>query len=50
MRRRDDDLLIADICQCCANILRYTDGMNEAAFLNDSKTIDALVRNFEVIG
>lgn len=29
---------------------RYVDGMTELAFLDDEKTQDAVVRNFEVLG
>jgi uncharacterized protein with HEPN domain len=31
-------------------ILEYTEGFSFEDFLNDDKTIDAVVRNFEVIG
>ncbi|GAB3126052.1 HepT-like ribonuclease domain-containing protein [Novispirillum itersonii] len=44
-RVRIDDMLEA-LCRC----LRYTDGMNEAAFTADHRTIDAVARNLEIIG
>jgi len=31
-------------------ILRYTDGSSLAAFRQDERTMDAVVRNFEIIG
>ena len=34
----------------CNKILQYTDNMDFEAFCNDSKTLDAVIRNFEIIG
>lgn len=34
----------------CNKILQYTDNMDFEAFCNDSKTLDAVNRNFEIIG
>jgi len=39
-----------DIQGVCQKILSYTAGMSFDAFINDDKTIDAVVRNFEIIG
>ena len=50
MSRRDDDLLILDILESCNNIFTYTKGMDYEAFCNSKTTIDAVVRNFEIIG
>lgn len=50
MSRRDDDLLINDILESCNNIFTYTKGMDYDAFCNSKITIDAVVRNFEIIG
>lgn len=50
MPKRDNDLLIADMIECCLKILAYTKGMDYEKFLNDHKTIDAVIRNFEVLG
>jgi uncharacterized protein with HEPN domain len=51
---RGDPLRIRDylehIAQAVSNIGEYTAGMDEAAYLIDRKTQDAVVRNFEVIG
>jgi len=38
------------IAQAIANIEEYTAGMDEARYLADRKTQDAVIRNFEVIG
>lgn len=50
MPNRDDDLLIGDMIDCCKNIFEYTSGMTFQHFLSDRKTIDAVIRNFEVLG
>jgi uncharacterized protein with HEPN domain len=38
------------ILQAIDSIQSYTTGMDLAAFMTDSKTSDAVIRNFEVIG
>lgn len=38
------------ILQAISRIQSYTDSMDEAEFLVDEKTQDAVIRNFEVIG
>ena len=43
-------LLVDDILQSCQRILEYTDGMSFNGFIKDPKTMDAVIRNFEVIG
>lgn len=50
MPKRDDDLLIADILNCCSNIEEYIGSASYEEFINDKKTVDAVVRNFEIIG
>ena len=50
MSERSFELLIDDITSCCSKILEYTTGMNFQNFENDSKTFDAVIRNFEIIG
>jgi uncharacterized protein with HEPN domain len=51
---RTHPLRIADylqhILQAMDNIQSYTAGMDLAVFMADSKTSDAVIRNFEVIG
>jgi uncharacterized protein with HEPN domain len=36
--------------ECCKNIFEYTKGINFDNFMSDRKTIDAIIRNFEVLG
>lgn len=50
MSKRDDILLLQDIYDAGAKILKYTDGLSFDDFLKDEKTIDAVIRNFEIIG
>jgi len=50
MSERNTQLLIEDIKDAAQKILAYTQGMDYNAFTSDDKTIDAVVRNFEVIG
>lgn len=47
---RNPGLLVDDILQSCHRIMEYTEGMSLDAFVNDPKTMDAVIRNFEVIG
>jgi len=47
---RDPLLRIQDILDAIAKIQRYTQGMTLEAFSIDEKTIDAVVRNFIIIG
>jgi uncharacterized protein with HEPN domain len=41
---------VEDILDAIARIHRYTEGMDAGAFTKDQKTIDAVVRNLEIIG
>jgi len=50
MSRRDTLLLLDDMLQSAQKIKRYTKNLNFKTFLSDDKTIDAVVRNFEIIG
>ena len=50
MSKRDITLLLTDILESAQKIIKYTDGLSFQDFLADSKTIDAVVRNFEIIG
>jgi uncharacterized protein with HEPN domain len=43
-------LRVEDILEAITRIETYTRGMTDAAFVADSKTIDAVVRNLEIIG
>jgi uncharacterized protein with HEPN domain len=50
MSKREPSLLVNDIIESGVKILQYTEGMTYESFLEDSKTIDAVIRNFEIIG
>ena len=50
MSKRNDYLLIEDIISSCNKILNYTKDFSEETFIEDDKTIDAVIRNFEIIG
>ena len=50
MSRRDVRFLLDDILSSIAKIQRYVGTMNREQFLDDEKTIDAVVRNVEIIG
>jgi uncharacterized protein with HEPN domain len=50
MSKRDTILLLEDMLQSAQKIKKYTKGLDFDAFLSDDKTIDAVVRNFEIIG
>jgi uncharacterized protein with HEPN domain len=47
---RDSKVYLEDILEATRKIMVYTGGLSKAAFLEDEKTIDAVVRNLEVIG
>lgn len=46
----DIGLYIWDIVISIKNILKYTKGMDFRQFRRDQRTVDAVVRNFEIIG
>lgn len=50
MSTRNWQLRVDDILESIQNILDYTEGMDFLAWGSDRKTIDAVVRNFEIIG
>jgi uncharacterized protein with HEPN domain len=50
MSKRDSLLLLEDMLESAQKILRYTDDLDYNAFLLDDRTVDAVVRNFEIIG
>jgi uncharacterized protein with HEPN domain len=50
MSKRNWELLIQDIIESGNKILLYTSNMSFEEFVNDSKTVDAVIRNFEIIG
>jgi uncharacterized protein with HEPN domain len=50
MSKRTPQLLLEDILESAHKILSYTEGLSLEQFLADGKTIDAVIRNFEIIG
>ncbi|HTI91600.1 MAG TPA: DUF86 domain-containing protein [Puia sp.] len=50
MSKRSPRLLLEDIIGSANKILTYTEGLSYEQFLADDKTIDAVIRNFEIIG
>jgi uncharacterized protein with HEPN domain len=50
MSNRNTNLLLNDIIESGEKILHYVQGLSYDQFLNDDKTIDAVIRNFEIIG
>lgn len=50
MSERSDDLLVEDILDAAEKILRYTKGLTFDQFAMDERTVDAVARNFEIIG
>lgn len=50
MSERSDAEFIRDIVEAISRISAYTTGMTYEAFLADTKTQDATVRNLEIIG
>ena len=47
---RDHRLYLDDILEAISKIREYTTGLDYSAFVEDSKTQDAVVRNLEIIG
>jgi len=50
MSKREPFLLLEDIIESIRKIKIYTNGLSLDDFLKDDKTIDAVIRNFEIIG
>jgi uncharacterized protein with HEPN domain len=50
MPRRDPELLVEDMLEALRKIGSYTAGLDNQSFLRDEKTIDAVVRNLEILG
>ncbi len=50
MSKRSESLLLQDILESGEKIQRYVQGMTFEQFQSDEKTIDAVARNFEIIG
>ena len=50
MSKRPVHLLLSDIRESIDNIEQYIKGMSFDAFSRDRRTVDAVVRNLEIIG
>jgi len=50
MSKRDTLLLLEDMLQSAQKIKRYTLDFDFDSFISDEKTLDAVIRNFEIIG
>jgi uncharacterized protein with HEPN domain len=50
MPHRRWDIRIHDILASIEKIHKYTENMDAKIFLGDSRTVDAVVRNLEIIG
>lgn len=50
MSKREVKLLLEDILESAEKIDRYTANLTFTDFIADDKSIDAVVRNFEIIG
>jgi len=47
---RDESVYVADMLEACERVREYTSGFDHASFRSDRKTVDAVVRNLEVLG
>lgn len=50
MSKRDHILLLEDMLDSALKIKKYTELLDFEGFVKDDKTIDAVVRNLEIIG
>ncbi|MBI3235642.1 MAG: DUF86 domain-containing protein [Bacteroidetes bacterium] len=50
MSKREPSLLVEDIIDSAHKILDYTQNLSFEDFTKDGKTIDAVIRNVEIIG
>jgi uncharacterized protein with HEPN domain len=48
--KRDNRLYVDDILDAIQKIELYTKSLNFSDFSKDNKTVDAVIRNFEIIG
>jgi uncharacterized protein with HEPN domain len=47
---RDEATYVADMVEACTRVVEYTNGLDGAGFRADRRTVDAVVRNLEVLG
>ncbi len=50
MSKRNPHILLEDILGSIKKISKYKLGLNKVSFLQDEKTLDAVIRNLEIIG
>ncbi len=50
MPKRSDELLLEDMLEAAQSVFDFVGSMNYDQFIADKKTVDAVVRNFEIIG
>jgi len=50
MPERDQSVFLQDIAEAIGKIDRYTAGMTYAEFIQNDMAVDAVIRNFEIIG
>lgn len=50
MSKRSDDFLLEDIIESIDKIKKYTEDLTKDDFQKDDMRLDAVVRNFEIIG
>jgi uncharacterized protein with HEPN domain len=50
MPKRDDDLLIYDMINCCERIVDYTEGMNYENFISDKKKHECRIEKLRIPG
>lgn len=48
--RKDPIIYIEHISKCISRIKAYTEGIDEAGFIQNNLIQDAVIRNFEIIG
>ena len=47
---RDWRLYLADARHCAEKVVRYTEALSREAFFEDERTLDAVLRNLELLG
>ena len=47
---RDWTLFLRDMQRFCGKVMRYSAGLNQQQFLADELTVDAVLRNLELLG
>ncbi|HSW63471.1 MAG TPA: HepT-like ribonuclease domain-containing protein [Dissulfurispiraceae bacterium] len=50
MSKRSAEVLADDMLEAIRKNARFTDGLSHDTFIADEKTVDAVVRNLEIIG